>query len=201
MTAFTARQRPGGGQLEVRAAETARRVSLQNRMPLWLVEQYEGAFPAILVRYFSKMMIDSPVVDQRAGMLGGTARVTRHPIGVVAAVAPWNVPQGITFLELAPALAAGCTVALKPAEETVLDASLMCEAAAAADLPPGVLNVVPGGREIGAYLVERPGVDKVSFTGSTSAGSKIAETSEDYCARSPWNSAASRPLFCSMTST
>ncbi len=163
-------------ELESRAAETSRRVSIQNGMPIWLAEQFEGGFPAVLVRYFSQMMVDSPEVDERPGMLGGTARVTRQPIGVVAAIVPWNVPQAITFLKLAPALAAGCTVVLKPAEETVLDAFLMAEAAAAAGLPPGVLNVVPGGREIGAYLVEHPGVDKVSFTGSTAAGRSIAET-------------------------
>ncbi|WP_280424514.1 aldehyde dehydrogenase [Nocardia carnea] len=163
-------------ELESRAAETARRVSLQNGMPIWLAEQFEGGFPAVLLRYYSQLMSDAPAVEERAGMLGGTARITRHPVGVVGAVVPWNVPQAITFLKLAPALAAGCTVVLKPAEETVLDAFLMAEAAAAAGLPAGVLNVVPGGRDIGAYLVEHPGVDKVSFTGSTAAGRKIAET-------------------------
>ena len=109
------------------------------------------------------------------GMLGGTSLVSKHPVGVVGAIVPWNVPQGISFLKLAPALAAGCSVVLKPAEETVLDAFLMAEAAAAAGLPDGVVNVVPGGREVGAYLVEHPGVDKVSFTGSTAAGRWIAE--------------------------
>ncbi|GGL17149.1 aldehyde dehydrogenase [Nocardia jinanensis] len=163
-------------ELESRSAETALRVSLQNGMPIWLAEQFEGGFPAVLLRYFAQLMIDTPEVDERAGMLGGTARITRHPIGVVGAVVPWNVPQAISFLKLAPALAAGCTVVLKPAEETVLDAFLMAEAAEAAGLPAGVLNVVPGGRDIGAYLVEHPGVDKVSFTGSTAAGRKIAET-------------------------
>ena len=162
-------------ELEARSSETARRVSMQNGMPIWLAEQFEGGFPAVLLRYFSQMMVDTPPVDERPGMLGGTARVTRHPLGVVAAIVPWNVPQAISFLKLAPALAAGCTVVLKPAEETVLDAFLMAEAAAAAGLPAGVLNVVPGGREIGAYLVEHPDVDKVSFTGSTAAGRKIAE--------------------------
>ncbi|WP_439031290.1 aldehyde dehydrogenase [Gordonia terrae] len=162
-------------ELEARASETSRRVALQNGMPIWLAEQFEGGFPAVLLRYFSQMMVDAPAVDERAGFLGGTARVTRHPIGVVAAIVPWNVPQAISFLKLAPALAAGCTVVLKPAEETVLDAFLMAEAAAAAGLPAGVLNVVPGGRDIGAHLVEHPGVDKVSFTGSTVAGRTIAE--------------------------
>jgi acyl-CoA reductase-like NAD-dependent aldehyde dehydrogenase len=163
-------------ELEARAAETCRRVTSQNGMPIWLAEQFEGGFPPVLLRYFGEMMVNSPAVDSRAGMLGGTALVTRQPIGVVGAVVPWNVPQAISFLKLAPALAAGCTVVIKPAEETVLDAFLMAEAAAAAGMPAGVLNVVPGGREIGAYLVEHPDVDKVSFTGSTAAGRTIAET-------------------------
>ena len=109
-------------------------------------------------------------------MLGGTALVSRQPVGVVGAIVPWNVPQGISFLKIAPALAAGCTMVLKPAEETVLDAFLMAEAALAAGLPAGVLNLVPGGRELGAYLVAHPGIDKVSFTGSTAAGRAIGET-------------------------
>ncbi|WP_347957521.1 aldehyde dehydrogenase [Gordonia aichiensis] len=163
-------------ELESRAAETARRVSRQNGMPIWLADQFEGTFPPVLVRYFSGLMVDAPDADVRPGMLGGSARVTRRPIGVVGAIVPWNVPQAITFLKLAPALASGCTVVLKPAEETVLDAFLMAEAAIAAGLPPGVLNVVPGGRDIGAHLVEHPDIDKVSFTGSTLAGRSIAET-------------------------
>jgi aldehyde dehydrogenase (NAD+) len=129
--------------------------------------------------YYSDLMTSAPVEESRPGMLGGTSLVSKHPIGVVGAIVPWNVPQGISFLKLAPALAAGCSVVLKPAEETVLDAFLMAEAAAAAGLPEGVLNVVPGGREVGAYLVEHPDVDKVSFTGSTAAGRWIAEA----CAR------------------
>jgi acyl-CoA reductase-like NAD-dependent aldehyde dehydrogenase len=109
-------------------------------------------------------------------MLGGTSLVSRQPVGVVGAIVPWNVPQGISFLKVAPALAAGCTVVLKPAEQTVLDAFLMAEAAVAAGLPPGVLNVVPGGPDAGSYLVSHPGIDKVSFTGSTATGRAIAET-------------------------
>jgi aldehyde dehydrogenase (NAD+) len=162
-------------ELEARGGETARRVSMQNGMPIWLAQQFEAGFPPILLRYYSDLMTSAPVEETRAGMLGGTSLVSKHPVGVVGAIVPWNVPQGITFLKLAPALASGCAVVLKPAEETVLDAFLMAEAAAAAGLPDGVLNVVPGGREVGAYLVEHPGVDKVSFTGSTAAGRWIAE--------------------------
>jgi hypothetical protein len=102
--------------------------------------------------------------------------VIREPVGVVGAIVPWNVPQAISFLKLAPALAAGCTVVLKPAPETVLDAMLMAEAAIEVELPSGVLNVVPAGRDVGAYLVSHPQLDKVSFTGSTAAGRSVAET-------------------------
>ena len=162
-------------ELEARGAEMARRVSMQNGMPIWLAQQFEAGFPPLLVRYYSDLMTNAPVEDARPGMFGGTSLVSKHPIGVVGMIVPWNVPQGISFLKIAPALAAGCTLVLKPAEETVLDAFLMAEAAAAAGIPDGVLNVVPGGREVGAYLVEHPGVDKVSFTGSTAAGRWIAE--------------------------
>jgi acyl-CoA reductase-like NAD-dependent aldehyde dehydrogenase len=162
-------------ELEARGSETARRVSMQNGMPIWLGHQFEAVFPPLLVRYYSDLMTSAPAEEARPGMFGGTSLVSKHPVGVVGAIVPWNVPQSISFLKVAPALAAGCSVVLKPAEETVLDAFLMAEAAAAAGLPDGVLNVVPGGREVGAYLVEHPGVDKVSFTGSTAAGRWIAE--------------------------
>lgn len=163
-------------ELEKRGSEMARRVSIQNGMPIATAEGFEGGFPHVLVRYYSQMVLDRGDGERRPGMLGGTTLVLHEAVGVVAAIVPWNVPQGITFLKLAPALAAGCTVVLKPAEETVLDALLMAEAADAAGLPAGVLNVVPGGREVGAHLVQHPLVDKVSFTGSTAAGRAIAET-------------------------
>ncbi|HEY0620572.1 MAG TPA: aldehyde dehydrogenase [Kribbella sp.] len=162
--------------LEKRGEETERRVAVQNGMPIWLAQQFEGPFPPLLLRYYAGIVANTPQEEVRPGMLGGTSVVIREPVGVVAAIVPWNVPQAITFLKLAPALAAGCTVVLKPAPETVLDAMLMCEAAAEAGLPDGVLSVVPGGRELGAYLVSHPQVDKVSFTGSTAAGRAIAES-------------------------
>jgi aldehyde dehydrogenase (NAD+) len=99
--------------------------------------------------------------------------VQRDPVGVVAAITPWNYPQGLAAMKLAPALAAGCTVVLKPAPETALDAYAFAEAAMEAELPAGVLNIVPGGRQAGADLVAHNGVDKVAFTGSTTAGREI----------------------------
>ena len=163
-------------ELEARAEETARRVSAQNGMPIVVANQLEAVFPSVLLRYYAGLAKDLPFEEERPGMLGGSSLVIREPIGVVGAIVPWNVPQAITFLKVAPALAAGCTIVLKPSPETVLDAFLMAEAALAAGLPRGVLNIVPGGRELGAYLVSHPGIDKVSFTGSTPAGRAIAET-------------------------
>jgi acyl-CoA reductase-like NAD-dependent aldehyde dehydrogenase len=162
--------------LESRAEETARRVSSQNGMPIMVANQLEAVFPALLLRYYARLAKESPFEEKRPGMFGGSSLVIKEPVGVVGAIVPWNVPQAITFLKLAPALAAGCTVVVKPSPETVLDAFLMAEAAIEAGLPEGVLNIVPGGRELGAYLVAHPGVDKVSFTGSTAAGRAIAET-------------------------
>lgn len=159
--------------LEERGAETARRVTVQNGMPIWLSQQWEQGFPPLLVRYFAGL-VGQTQEEFRAGLLGKQTLITRQPIGVAALIVPWNVPQALTFLSLAPALAAGCTVVLKPSPETVLDAYSVAEAAEAAGLPPGVLSIVPGGRDTGAYLVSHPGVDKVSFTGSTEAGRQVA---------------------------
>ena len=159
--------------LDSRGEETARRVTMQNGMPTWLSQQWEQGFPPVLVRYFADLA-EKTAEEIRPGLLGRQTLVVRQPLGVVAQIVPWNVPQAITFLALAPALAAGCTVVLKPSPETVLDAFHMAEAAHDAGLPEGVINVVPAGREVGAYLVAHPGVDKVAFTGSTAAGRKVA---------------------------
>jgi acyl-CoA reductase-like NAD-dependent aldehyde dehydrogenase len=92
---------------------------------------------------------------------------------VVAAIVPWNVPQFTLMLKLAPALIAGCTVVVKPAPETPLDTYLLAEWIIEAGLPAGVVNIVAAGREVGEHLVRHPGINKVSFTGSTAAGRKI----------------------------
>jgi aldehyde dehydrogenase (NAD+) len=98
----------------------------------------------------------------------------REPVGVVAAIVPWNRPIGNAVWKLAPALAAGCTVVLKPSEEASLVALRLGELLSAAGIPDGVVNVVTGfGQTAGAALAEHPGVDKVAFTGSTETGRRI----------------------------
>ncbi len=113
--------------------------------------------------------------EQERALTSGPGRglVVREPVGVVAAIAPWNNPFGIMAAKLAPALVAGCTVIMKPAPETPMEAYILAEAAEEAGLPPGVVNLVPAGREVSDYLVRHDGVDKVSFTGSVEAGARI----------------------------
>ncbi|WP_207839704.1 aldehyde dehydrogenase [Williamsia soli] len=162
-------------EIEKRKDEFAERVSSQNGMPIGVANQLEAVYPSTLLRYYAGL-IGEQKEEVRDGMFGGKVEVQRSPIGVVGAIVPWNFPQTLASFKYAPALAAGCTLVIKPSPETVLDAFLLAEAADAAGIPPGVINIVPGGREIGAHLVSHPNVDKIGFTGSTAAGKSIAET-------------------------
>jgi betaine-aldehyde dehydrogenase len=100
----------------------------------------------------------------------------REPVGVAAAIIPWNFPMLMAAWKVAPALAAGCTMVLKPSELTPLTALELANIAAASDLPPGVLNVLTGlGKDAGAPLTEHPDVDKIAFTGSVATGSRIMQ--------------------------
>ncbi|MFF2553794.1 aldehyde dehydrogenase [Nocardia sp. NPDC058058] len=114
-----------------------------------------------------------PWTESRTGLFG-TTRVSREAVGVVAAVIAWNVPIFLAVNKLAPALLAGCSVVLKPAPLTPLSANLLADLFAEAGLPEGVLSVLPAGPEVSEYLISHPDVDKVTFTGSTAVGRKIA---------------------------
>jgi aldehyde dehydrogenase (NAD+) len=121
---------------------------------------------------YSKLATTFPWEETRHGMFGET-RVRREPVGVVAAIIPWNVPLFIAVNKVIPALLAGCTVILKPAPETPIDALWLGGLFQEAGLPEGVLSVLPADRVVSEYLVTHPGVDKVSFTGSTAAGRRV----------------------------
>ncbi|GAA2434762.1 aldehyde dehydrogenase [Mycolicibacterium llatzerense] len=161
--------------LEKRGAEIAHTVSSQNGMPIVVSTGLEAGFPPLLLRYYAGLVSDQPSVTRRAGLFGGEIDVVRKPMGVVGVIVPWNFPQTLAMTKIAPALAAGNTAVVKPSPETVLDAILLGEAIAEAELPPGVINIVPGDRAIGAHIVSHPGVDRVAFTGSTATGRSIAE--------------------------
>jgi len=109
--------------------------------------------------------------------------VTLEPTGVVAAIIPWNAPVTLAAWKVAPALAAGCTVVVKPAPEAPLSNYILAEALVDAGLPPGVVNIVPGGREVGEHLVTHPWTDKIAFTGSTAAGKRIMSLCGDQMKR------------------
>lgn len=122
-------------------------------------------------------------VERRPSIQVDTAIVAHEPAGVVAAIAPWNAPYGIMASKVAYALVAGCTVIMKPSPETPLEAYIMAEAAEAAGIPAGVVNLVCGGRDASDHLVNNPGIDKVTFTGSTGAGRRIGEVCAGRIAR------------------
>ncbi|MER6077375.1 aldehyde dehydrogenase [Streptomyces sp. NPDC001833] len=161
--------------IDKRADGFVERVSAQNGMPVAVARQLEAGYPSAVLRYYAGLARQSAVTETRDGLFGGSVEVRKAPIGVVAAVVPWNFPQVLTMFKIAPAMASGCTLVIKPSPETVLDAYLLAEAVAEAEVPAGVINIVPAGREVGAHLVSHPAVDKVAFTGSTAAGRSIAE--------------------------
>ena len=139
--------------------------------------------PAELFEYYGKLIQSYPLVDERRRDNGGLVRVVKEPVGVVAAITPWNAPLVLLCYKVAAGLAAGCTIVAKPSPETPVDAYILAECIEAAGLPPGVFNVVPAGRETGDYLMRHPGIDKISFTGSTAAGRHIAAVAAERLAR------------------
>jgi aldehyde dehydrogenase (NAD+) len=124
-----------------------------------------------------------PWTETKKGQMVDTAVIVREPVGVVAGIAPWNAPFGIMLNKVAYSLIAGCTVIMKPSPETPLEAYIIAEAAEEAGFPAGVVNLVPADRDASDHLVQNPGVDKVSFTGSTAAGKRIAEVCGSRIAR------------------
>ncbi|MBS0368894.1 MAG: aldehyde dehydrogenase [Proteobacteria bacterium] len=161
--------------IEKRGEQLAQTVSMQNGMPINVASQLESGFVVGVLRYYAALAAVQEIEEARPSPLGFTSHVRKEAIGVVGAIVPWNFPVALSIMKIGPALAAGCTIVLKPSPETVLDSFIIAEAAEEAGLPPGVLNWVPGGRDVGAYLVSHPGIDKVAFTGSTGAGRIIAQ--------------------------
>lgn len=161
-------------ELDKRAEDTAQTVSSENGIPVAVTSAVESYFPAASLRYYAGLIRELPVETSQASPFGNQTRVRREPIGVVLAIAPWNYPQSLSATKVAPALAAGATVVLKPSPETPLDSYIFAEAVEAAGLPAGVFNLVPGGTEVSEYLVTHPGIDKIGFTGSTPVGKSIA---------------------------
>jgi betaine-aldehyde dehydrogenase len=157
--------------LEARAEEAARLVTAEMGMPIGVSRRHNATAPCAILRYYANLARAMDTEETRAAVsFSGRTVIRREPAGVAAVITSWNYPITLALSQLAPALAAGCTIVLKPSPETALDSYVMGDAAKEAGLPPGVLNIVLGGREAGASLVSHPNIDKVGFTGSTATG-------------------------------
>lgn len=163
--------------IEARADELARLESIDTGHPLRDTRGLDVIRTAVTFRYFGGMAdkVQGSVVPVEQGFLN---YVLRQPVGVVGQIVPWNFPLMFTSWKMGPALAAGNTVVLKPAELTPLSSLRVAEIAREVGFPKGVINIVPGyGSTAGQYLAEHPGVDKIAFTGSTATGRKIVQAS------------------------
>ena len=159
------------GALKARSDELAKTIAQEVGMPLKMSSRIQAGLPIANFANYAKLVREFQF-ESRVG----NSLVVREPVGVVGAITPWNYPLHQITLKVAPALAAGCTVVLKPSEVAPFNAFILAEAAESVGLPKGVLNVVTGyGTAAGEALVKHPGVDMISFTGSTRAGKRISE--------------------------
>ena len=168
-----------GERLLERADEIARLETLHNGKPIFESRQIEVPASAECLQYYAGWAdkIHGETVPVKGNYLTYTLR---EPVGVVAAIVPWNFPLLLTSWKVAPALACGNTVIIKPASQTPLTALALAEIAQEVGLPAGVINVVTGpGSKVGQMLVEHPGIDKIAFTGDTSTGKGIMKGSAD----------------------
>jgi aldehyde dehydrogenase (NAD+) len=157
--------------LKARGEELARTIAQEVGMPIKLSARIQAGLPIANFANYAKILRGYEF-EKRVG----NSLVVREPVGVVVAITPWNYPLHQIALKVAPALAAGCTVVLKPSEIAPFNAFVLAEVIAAAGLPAGVFNLVTGfGPEVGEALVRHAGVDMISFTGSTRAGKRISE--------------------------
>jgi phenylacetaldehyde dehydrogenase len=164
--------------IALRAPELSVIESIDNGMPLWFSDGLDVGGAVGVYRYFAgwptKLAGQSMEMSAPPGLGSFFGYTRREPVGVVGAIVPWNVPFMMAAWKLAPALAAGCTVVLKPAEDTSLSALILADLIIEAGFPPGVVNIVTGtGPEAGEALVRHKDVAKISFTGSTATGRRI----------------------------
>ena len=150
---------------------------------LHAIARFGGAGAQVTFNAFADLAGTFPFEEPAKPAAGEFGLIVREPVGVVGAIIPWNAPMGLISNKVAPALLAGCTVILKSSPEAPGEGYLIAEAAEAAGLPPGVLNVVTADREVSELLVRDPRVDKITFTGSTAAGRRIASICGERIAR------------------
>ncbi|MGK9274078.1 aldehyde dehydrogenase [Williamsia muralis] len=168
-------------EIEKRIPQFADVFAAEIGAPIAVGENFHGKAVAML-RQFAAFHEQVDFSEEREDA-DGTFRIIREPVGVVGAIIPWNGAVAAAAFKLGPALAAGCTVVLKPAPEGPLTSYMLAECIEAAGVPSGVVNIVPGGREVGEHLVTHKEIDKIAFTGSTAAGKRIASLCGERIAR------------------
>jgi aldehyde dehydrogenase (NAD+) len=160
---------------KARAPQIAEAISHEVGTAIGFSTKVQAEFPIMMIAMNAKFIREAKLEEEL-----GNSLVIKEPIGVIGCVTPWNYPLHQAVCKIAPALAAGCTIVLKPADMAPLSAFLLAEAAHEIGLPAGVLNIVSGpGRVVGEAIVAHPGVDMVSFTGSLQAGRRIAAVAGD----------------------
>ena len=176
---FTPEERAGylrrlAAALTLRERDLAHAWTRQIGNPFHMSLAYTG--PSIAMLTATADLVDKVKWTQELPTMfpGSKGMLVAEPVGVVAAIAPWNGPLFLILPKVAPALLAGCTVIMKPAPSTPLEALIIAECAESVDFPPGVINVLTADNDVSNHLVLNHGVDKVAFTGSTAAGRKIA---------------------------
>ena len=142
-----------------------------------------GLFLSAAFRQYAEMAKTYPFMEPRKSATGHSAWAVHEPVGVVVAIVPWNGPAGLMAYKVAPALLAGCTVIIKSSPEAPCSAYLFAEICEQVGLPPGVVNVVTADRDVSEELIRNPQIDKITFTGSTAAGRRIAAVAADRMAR------------------
>ncbi|WP_156679295.1 aldehyde dehydrogenase [Sphingomonas profundi] len=170
-----------GDAMRRRQSEFAAALTTEMGSPI-SVSTATVAGPPALIDFYATLAETLPEIEER-DRRQGTAYGVMEPVGVVAAVVPWNAPLNLAILKLAPALAAGCTIILKPAPTTPLNALLIAECLDEVGLPEGVVSVLPADNDVSDRLIADPRVDKVTFTGSTGVGRHIARICADRLAR------------------
>jgi acyl-CoA reductase-like NAD-dependent aldehyde dehydrogenase len=150
---------------------------------LYAAAQYAARGAGATFEYYASLADTFAFEEPATPSTGGFGLLVREPVGVVGAIIPWNAPLGLISNKVAPALIAGCTVILKSSPEAPAEGYILGEVAKEVGLPPGVINVVTADREVSELLVRDPRVDKITFTGSTAAGRRIASICGERIAR------------------
>lgn len=163
--------------------EFARIWSIESGIVFKVAQPRIGLFLSGAFRQYTAMASSFPFTEERNSVTGHQAYCVHEPVGVVVAIMPWNGPAGLMAYKVAPALLAGCTVIIKSSPEAPCSAYLFAQMCEEIGFPPGVVNVITADRDVSEQLIRDPGVDKITFTGSTAAGRKIGAAAAERVAR------------------